>query len=314
MTSPRIAFAGTPDFALASLRALVNAGIRPVAVMTQPDRPSGRGRRLTSSPVKDYALAQGLPVMQPATLKDPDAVSDLAATAPDLLVVAAYGLLLPQDVLDTPVLGCVNVHASLLPRWRGAAPIQAAILSGDEETGVCLMQMEAGLDTGPVFACASVPIDDETTAGRLHDELAELGGSLLVEQLPSILSGDLEAQSQDDALATYAGKIKPADAKIDWRLPAIELHRRIRAYDPVPGARFELGDEVVKAWRAHLGRRPDRSSVELPGQILSSTGDGIEVACGQGSVVLTELQRPGKTRVSASEFAAQLDLRGRSFA
>lgn len=303
----RLVFAGTPDFALASLRALVECGVRPVAVLTQPDRAAGRGRRVTPGPVKEYALSQGLDLRQPATLKDAEAVAGLAALEPDIIVVAAYGLLLPPSVLAVPRHGCLNVHASLLPRWRGAAPVQAAILAGDSETGVCLMRMEAGLDTGPVYACASVPIADSVTAGVLHDELANLGGRLLVEHLPAIVAGTLEARPQDDHGASYAAKIRPADAVLDWSRPAAELQRQVRAYNPVPGARFACGDETVKCWSAVVGTAAGRP----PGRVLSATSDGIEVACGAGSLKLTELQRPGRKRVSAGEFASQLDLDGR---
>lgn len=283
---------------------MVDAGMSPVAVYTQPDRPSGRGRRLTPSPVKVYAEAQGLPVLQPTTLKDADAQRELADLAPDMLVVAAYGLLLPQAVLDIPRHGCLNVHASLLPRWRGAAPIQASILAGDEETGICLMGMEVGLDTGPVFARAAVPITSTTTAGSLHDELAALGGALLADQLPAILAGEVAAEPQDDELATYAPKIRPSDAEIDWHLSAADVSRRIRAYNPVPGARFRHGDEVVKAWSATEG--PRATADATPGQVMAASADGIEVACGSGSVLLQQLQRPGRKRVSAAEFADQL--------
>ena len=307
MTSPRLVFAGTPDFALASLQAMVGAGFRPQAVYTQPDRPSGRGRRLTASPVKTYAIDQGIPVYQPASLKDPDAVEQLAKIEPDLLIVAAYGLLLPQSVLDIPKRGCVNVHASLLPRWRGAAPIQAAIAAGDTETGICLMRMEAGLDTGPVFVRAAVPIGDDATAGSVHDELASLGGRLLASHLAEILAGDVQAEPQDDSQATYAPKIRPEDARIDWTSPAAAVHRRIRAYNPVPGARFAIDDEYIKVWRA----APGRSGSFTAGKVISASRDGIEVGCGESSIFLTELQRPGRRRVSAAEFAAQIDLAGR---
>jgi methionyl-tRNA formyltransferase len=309
VNQPRVIFAGTPEFALASLRAIVEAGIRPIAVLTQPDRPAGRGRRLTPSPVKKYALAQELDVLQPATLKDPEVLSMLADLEPDVMIVAAYGLLLPQAVLDIPVHGCINVHASLLPRWRGAAPIQAAILAGDAETGVSLMRMEAGLDTGPVYVSAAIPIVATATAGDVHDQLAELGGRLLVEHWPALMDGSLEPIPQDEAAATYAGKIRPANAVLDWTRPASELQRTVRAYNPVPGARFEFGGETIKCWRASLGDETARPA----GKVLRADADGIEVACGAGSLRLLELQRPGRKRVSAAEFAAQLDLADRRF-
>ena len=312
-SNPRVIFAGTPDFALASLEALVNADIRPIAVLTQPDRPAGRGRKLSPSPVKRFALEQELPVMQPTTLKDPEVVKELAALDADVMVVAAYGLLLPQAVLDLPKQGCLNVHASLLPRWRGAAPIQAAILAGDAETGICLMRMEAGLDTGPVFASAALPIDSEATAGEVHDQLAALGGQLLAGKLNDILAGNLSAVAQDDAQSTYAPKIRPTDAVIDWTRSADELHRLVRAYDPVPGARFEFNDETIKCWRARIGASDKDSESAVPGKVLAVRPDGIEVACGSGSLILTELQRPGRKRVTASEFAGQLELSDRRF-
>ena len=215
MTQARVLFAGTPEFALASLRALVDHGVVPIAVLTQPDRPAGRGKRLTQSPVKQFAAEQGIDVLQPKTLRDPAVVEELAALKPDLLVVAAYGLILPQDVLDIPAMGCVNVHASLLPRWRGAAPIQAAILNGDEQTGISLMSMTAGLDCGPVYASDALPIGDDETAGELHDSLAKLGGRLLVRHFDDILDGRLEAVDQDESLAVYAPKIQKEDARID---------------------------------------------------------------------------------------------------
>ncbi len=305
MESPRIIFAGTPDFALASLKALVAAGRTPCAVLTQPDRPAGRGKQLTASPVKTFAIEQGIPVLQPPSLRDDEQVATLAALEPDVMIVAAYGLILPQAVLDIPRAGCLNVHASLLPRWRGAAPIQAAILAGDPQTGVCLMQMEAGLDTGPVFACESVPIGEHETAGELHDRLAAAGGGLLVTHLDAILVGSLEAKPQDDALATYAPKIRPADAQLDWQQDAGELERMVRAYSPVPGAWFMAGDERTKCWQA---RQVDGDSA--PGTVLAAGPDGIVVACGQGALSLERLQRPGKRAVSAGEYAAQVDLSG----
>ncbi len=306
MTKPRIIFAGTPDFALASLEALVAAGHTPCAAMTQPDRPAGRGKQLTASPVKTFAEAQGIPVLQPATLRDDEQVEVLADLRPDVMIVAAYGLILPQAVLDVPRAGCLNLHASLLPRWRGAAPIQAAILAGDDQTGVCLMQMEAGLDTGPVFACAPVDIGEHESAGQLHDRLAAAGGELLVTHLDEILAGDLEARPQDDSLATYAPKIRPADAQLDWRLGAAELERMVRAYNPVPGAWFMAGDERTKCWEARkeAGEAP-------PGKVLAAGPDGVVVACGQDALRLDRLQRPGKRAVTAAEYAGQIDLSGR---
>ena len=216
------------------------------------------------------------------------------------------GLILPQDILDVPSLGCVNVHASLLPRWRGAAPIQAAILAGDEDTGISLMQMDAGLDTGPVYVMRSIPIDASMTAGELHDQLALLGGELLVEYLPAILDGSLVASPQDNDQAEYAGKIASADARLDWRRSALDLHRQVRAYHPVPGARFDCGDERVKCWQARIG-----SASGAPGEVIRADADGIEVACGDGSLIIEKLQRPGRTPVTAGEFAAQIDLAGR---
>ena len=304
MTAPNVVFAGTPEFALASLEALVDAGFRPVAVLTQPDRKAGRGRKLRPGPVKQYAESHGLPLMQPATLREPAAVKALAALDADVFVVAAYGLLLPQAVLDLPAHGCVNVHASLLPRWRGAAPVQAAILAGDRETGVSLMRMEAGLDTGPVYVQRAVAIGADTTAGELHDELARVGAALLIESLGSILSGDLTPVTQDDSRATYAGKVGPDDARLDWRRTAVELGRAVRAYNPVPGARFGFAGEQIKCFRARCGD----ATAEPAGKVLGAGPDGVEVACGEGSLILETLQRPGRKPVSAAEFAAQLDL------
>jgi methionyl-tRNA formyltransferase len=307
MTRPRIAFAGTPGFALASLAALAEGGFEPAVVLTQPDRPAGRGKKLAASPVKQFARLHRIEVQQPASLRDPAAVEALAAAEPDILIVAAYGLLLPQSVLDLPAKGCLNVHASLLPRWRGASPIQAAILAGDEETGVSLMAMTAGLDCGPVYATRSLTIGPGETAGELHDRLATLGGELLVAELPSILEGR-EAEPQDDALASYAGKIHTADAALDWHAPAAELARRVRAYNPVPGAWCMIGAERVKVWRAAAEPAPE--SGPEPGAVLP--GAGVRVACGDGVLSLEELQRPGKRPVTAAEFAAQAGIAGQT--
>jgi methionyl-tRNA formyltransferase len=308
VTTPRVLFAGTPEFALASLRALVDSGIRPVTVLTQPDRPSGRGRRLTPSPVKSYCLDEGIDVLQPATLKDEAIVSDLASLSLDLIIVAAYGLILPQNVLDLPRRDCVNVHASLLPRWRGAAPIQAAILHGDTETGISLMSMTAGLDCGPVYAIESTPIGEEETAGNLHDRLADIGGRLLVRQLPLILRGEIEAEEQDHSRATYAPKIDKRDAHMDWREPMQHLHRRVRAYNPVPGAWFECAGDRIKCWEV----RRNEDLAGAPGQVLVADRSGLTVACGDGALDLMSVQRPGRRRVSGAEFAGSMDIADRN--
>lgn len=307
MNSPRIIFAGTPEFASTSLQAMLDAGLKPCAVLTQPDRPAGRGKKLASSPVKALSVEHGLPVLQPVTLRDDEVLAELTELAPDIIVVAAYGLILPQPVLDIPRAGCVNVHASMLPRWRGAAPIQAAILAGDEKTGVCLMSMEAGLDTGPVYACEEVAIGAQETAGELHDRVAAAGGALLATHLDAIINGELEATPQDHELATYAPKIRAADAQLDWQQAALELARKVRAYNPVPGAWFMLGEERVKCWRATAAADVDAP----PGTVVATGGDGIDVSCGAGVLRLESLQRPGKRAISAAQFCAQLDLSGR---
>ena len=307
MNQARVLFAGTPEFALASLTALTDSGIVPLAVLTQPDRPAGRGKRLTASPVKRFALERGIEVLQPPTLKDPEAVDGIAAFEPDVLVVAAYGLILPQSVLDIPSRACVNVHASLLPRWRGAAPIQAAILAGDAETGVSLMAVTAGLDSGPVYVEEAIAIGEEETAGELHDRLAALGGELLVRHFHAIVNGTLEAIEQDESRATYAGKIRKQDAQLDWSRPAEELHRQVRAYNPVPGAFFLLDDTPIKCWSAGIVA----GAAGTPGDVLSAGRDGIVIACGRDALRLDRLQRPGKRPVTAAEFAGSVAMTGR---
>ena len=301
----RLLFAGTPDFALASLKRLVESGRTPVAVLTQPDRPAGRGRKLTASPVKRYAQEHGIPVLQPTTLRDDAIVVRLQALEPDLLIVAAYGLILPQAVLDIPTHGCLNVHASALPRWRGAAPIQAAILAGDETTGISLMSMTAGLDCGPVFHIEEVDIGPDETAGELHDRLAELGGNTLVEHLDRIVAGAIRATEQDETQATYAPKIDKQDAAIDWSLPAAEIARRVRAYNPFPGAFFHAGEERIKVWQA-----AETNGDGEPGTVLQCNQNGIVVACGDGALRLLELQLPGKRRAPVQQFLQQFDLDG----
>ncbi len=306
MTSPKVIFAGTPEFAVASLEAIDNSGVIPVAVLTQPDRPAGRGKQLAASPVKQCATERGIPVMQPDTLRDDAVVAEIAALEPDIVIVAAYGLILPQPVLDIPRAGCLNVHASLLPRWRGAAPIQAAILAGDAKTGACLMLMEAGLDSGPVYVSESVSIGEHETAGDLHGRLAATGAKLLASHLGKIVDGEMAPVQQDEDQATYAPKIKTADAEIDWNRPATELDRLVRAYSPVPGAWFMLDDARIKCWRAQHSAGVDAP----PGTVVEAGQGGIVVACGDGALRMESLQRPGKRAVTAGEFSSQIDLVG----
>ncbi|GIX31661.1 MAG: methionyl-tRNA formyltransferase [Porticoccaceae bacterium] len=293
----RIAFAGTPPFAAAHLRALLAAGARVVAAYTQPDRPAGRGRRLAESPVKALARAAGVPVRQPESLRDPAAVAQFAELAADVFVVVAYGLILPPSILALPRLGCVNVHASLLPRWRGAAPIPRAIAAGDRESGITVMQMDEGLDTGPILRQAAVPIDPDETAGSLHDKLLAVGPPLLVAVLEELARGRVRPVPQDHARATYAPKVAPAEAALDWRRPAGELARQVRAFDPVPGCHTRLGSLRLKIWRA----RPLSDGGAPPGTILAAGPEGIAVACGAGALLVEELQLPGRTRLAAAE-------------
>lgn len=311
MTSPKVLFAGTPEFALASLRALVDSGTKPVAVLTQPDRPAGRGKKLAQSPVKQFAIENGIEVLQPASLRNPEIVAELRGLSPDILIVAAYGLILPQEVLDIPTHGCLNVHASLLPRWRGAAPIQAAILNGDPESGISLMAMTAGLDCGPVYVMEALAIGDDETAGELHDRLAELGGNLLVRSLDDIVNGKLDAVEQDESLAIYAPKIKTRDARIDWNRSASELQRLVRAFNPVPGAWFDLDGQRIKCWRVSCtGARTGTVSDE-PGKIISSGRGGLIVACGESGLILESVQRAGKRRVTGEELSSAMDFDGK---
>jgi len=307
MTAAKIVFAGTPEFAAVSLRALVDSGSTPIAVLTQPDRPAGRGKYLSASPVKQYALQQGIDVLQPVTLRDQQVVAELAALDPDLLVVVAYGLLLPQTVLDIPKVACVNVHASLLPRWRGAAPIQAAILAGDAQTGISLMAMTAGLDCGPVYARKTLAIAGDETAGQLSDRLAAAGAALLIEHLSDLLAANISTEEQDESAANYAPKIATGDALLVWQRPAEELARQVRAYNPVPGAYFMFDGARIKCWAAHAVAMP----AAAPGTVHAVGADGVVVACGTGALSMQSLQRPGKRPVSAAEFGAQVKLAGR---
>ena len=298
----RVAFAGTPDFAVPHLAACRIPNVEIAAVYTQPDRPAGRGRRLTPSPVKQAALAAGLRVEQPETLKDIDAQQRLRALELDLLVVVAYGLILPRKVLVLPRLGCWNVHASLLPRWRGAAPIQRALLAGDAETGVCLMQMEAGLDTGPVLLERKLAIASEDTAGTLHDKLAVLGAETLRDGLQRALRGEsLAATAQASAGVIYAHKLDKAEAALDWSDSAAALDRKVRAFDPWPVAEGNVGGERLRVWKCRDLGFGIRDSAK-PGDVIAATKDGIDIACGEGVLRLLEVQRAGGRRVGAADY------------
>ncbi len=295
----KIVFAGTPDFAVSSLRAAARHH-EVVAVYTQPDRPAGRGRGLMPSPVKLEAIARGIPVFQPESLKTADAQQQLQALQPDLMVVVAYGLILPKAVLAIPTHGCWNVHASLLPRWRGAAPIQRAIQAGDAETGVCLMQMEAGLDTGPVLLRQHVAIQPTDTGGQLHDRLAELGAQVLSDGL-GLLRADLKpiAQPQPEAGVTYAHKLDKAEARLDWAEDAQALARTVRAFNPWPIAEANLAGERV---RIHGAVALEDNQGRAPGTLLAASREGIDIACGQGALRLRVLQREGGKAITAADY------------
>jgi methionyl-tRNA formyltransferase len=305
----RLVFAGTPDFAVPALDALHGAGHTIAAVFTQPDRPAGRGQKLTPTPVALRAAALGLPVHRPLKL-DADAQAILRTIAPEVMVVVAYGLILPQAVLDIPAHGCINIHASLLPRWRGAAPIARAIEAGDGETGITIMRMDKGLDTGPMLLREAVPIGDETTAAQLHDTLAALGGRMIVDALARLAAGPLAAEAQPAEGATYAKKLSKEEARIDWSLPAVELARRIRAFNPAPVAWSELEGERIRLWNARALRLPANAP---PGTVLAKNGNGIHVAAGDGVVVITEIQRPGGRVLPAPAAAANWAIEGRRF-
>jgi methionyl-tRNA formyltransferase len=297
----RVSFGGTPEFARVALEAIIGAGFAVPLVLTQPDRPAGRGQKMQASPVKQLALAQGIPIHQPERLKDPATHEPLLAAAPDILVIAAYGLILPQAVLDIPCLGCLNIHASLLPRWRGAAPIQRAIEAGDAETGVTIMRMEAGLDTGPMLLAERVPIAIDDSAGSLHDRLATLGARLIVRALHDIERLAPVTQPVDGV--TYANKIDKAEAQLDFRCPAEELARRIRAFDPFPGAGATLNGAIIKLWRAAA-----EAGSGAPGTVLAADGAGIVIACGAGALRVTELQKPGGKRLGAADLLRGFDI------
>mgnify|MGYP001010820867 CR=1 FL=1 len=306
----RVVFAGTPAFAAQALAAILADGNEVVLVLTQPDRPAGRGMSLQASPVKQLALQHGLPVHQPSSLKSEEACQPIIEARPDVMVVAAYGLILPQAALDIPRLGCLNIHASLLPRWRGAAPIQRAILAGDAKTGVTIMRMEAGLDSGPMLLKESLPIADTETAGTLHDKLAALGARLIVEALPKLERGELPGDIQPEEGVTYAAKLEKAEAALDWRRPALLLDRAVRAFNPFPGATAQMDGQIIKIWR--VAAVPGTGE---PGTVLAAGADGIVVACGEGALCLTELQKAGGKRLPAADFLRGFALKpGQRFA
>jgi len=307
----RAAFAGTPEFALPALAAL-NARHSLVGVLTQPDRAAGRGQRLSASPVKQAAQALGAPLAQPASLKSEEGRAALSQWRPDVLVVVAYGLLLPREVLDLPRLGCINIHGSLLPRWRGAAPVQRALLAGDAETGVSIMQMDAGLDTGAVLLARRVPITPQHTAGYLQAQLAELGAAALLEVLDGLDAGTLAATPQPAAGVTYAAKIDKAEARIDWTWDAAAIDRQVRAFNPWPVAETRLAGEQLRIWGAHALNVPvkDAKSAD-PGSIVDVSGEYMLVQCGSGALAVTNVQRPGRRPMSVRDFSHSLALAGR---
>lgn len=312
--SLKLGFAGTPEFARVALDKLIAVGYPVHLVLTQPDRPAGRGMKLTASPVKQVALAHNMLVLQPDSLRKGQAAEHAlmairtaaGGEGLDVLVVAAYGLILPQAVLEAPRLGCLNIHGSLLPRWRGAAPIQRAIEAGDTETGVCIMQMEAGLDTGPVRLSRGLQIEHADTAATLHDKLADLGANLLIEALDALQQGSLPLISQAEAGVTYAEKISKAEGIVDWTLPAIELQRKLRAFDPFPGAGTVFNTEVVKCFRPQV--LDSVSTLAKPGQVLGVSAEGMDVQCGQGVLRIATLQRAGSKRVLAHHLAQALGI------
>ena len=292
----KIIFAGTPDFAATHLQALISQH-EVVAVYTQPDRPAGRGKKLNASPVKLLAEQNNLPIHQPQSLKDPEQQTILANLQADIMVVVAYGLILPQVVLDAPRLGCINVHGSILPRWRGAAPIQRAVEAGDKETGVTIMQMDAGLDTGAMLTITRCPIEPSETSGSLYDKLAALGAPALLSTLDKLKAGTAVAVAQDNEQSTYAKKIDKAEALIDWSQPAIIIDQRIRAFSPFPAAYTEIEGLRVKIWAAQTSTQ----QLGTPGEIVAADDNGLLVGCGQGSLLLTEIQLAGKSRMPVSE-------------
>jgi methionyl-tRNA formyltransferase len=295
----RVLFAGTPEFAIPPLKSLLSADCEIVAVLTQPDRPAGRGKKLRASPVKSVALENGLKVLQPESLRGVDWQDELAALKPDLMVVVAYGLMIPAVLLSLPTLGCWNIHASLLPRWRGAAPIQRAIEAGDTQTGVCIMQMESSLDTGPVYHCISTEISAIDTSASLHDRLAEMGADALLYCVKLALAGELpQAVEQDDSLTIYAEKLTKAEASLDWNLPAEVLQRKVRAYNPWPVAWCEFGNQRLRIWQAEV---VDPQEVSKPAKIVSD-GKTLIIGTAEKSLKILEIQRAGGQRMPVEQF------------
>jgi methionyl-tRNA formyltransferase len=298
MNSLRVAFFGSPDFAIPTLRALIDSPYRPIVVITQPDRPSGRGRVLQPPPVKEAAVAAGIPVLQPEKLRDADAIDALAAYKPDLQIVVAYGQILPSAVLDLPAHGTLNVHASLLPRWRGAAPVQGAILAGDEGTGVTIMRVDEGEDTGDILATQVESIFSDDDAGSLSDRLQDIGASLLLKTIPAWLAGRITPIPQDQRLVTRARRIKKQQGRVDWTEPATSIARRVRAFSPWPGAFSTLDGHAIRIWQATA---TDASSDQEPGTVVGD-GETIDVSTGAGFLQVARLQRAGKRATSAAEF------------
>jgi methionyl-tRNA formyltransferase len=294
-----IVFAGTPDFAARHLQALIDSKHKVIAVYSQPDRPAGRGKHMQASAVKQLAEKANIPVRQPLSLKTAEAQQQLRELNPDIMIVVAYGLILPKVVLDIPKLGCLNVHGSLLPRWRGAAPIQRALWAGDEETGVTIMQMDVGLDTGAMLLKKAIPINDSDTSASLYEKLAEIGPSALLETLHKL--DEIEAETQDGNLANYAQKLSKEEAKIDWLLDAEQLARNVRAFNPWPVVYFKVADNDIKVWQAQVVKLVDGDNQQVPGQILSADKTGILVMTGQNALLLTFIQLPGKKSLSAAE-------------
>ena len=298
----RIVFAGTPDFAVPALNALVASNHHLVGVYTQPDRPSGRGRKLTASPVKSVAKQHGIVVYQPSSLREVGAIQQLRDLRPDVMVVVAYGLILPTEVLEIPTKECINIHASLLPRWRGAAPIHRAIISGDQQTGVTIMRMQATLDTGPILLQRSIPIQQQTSA-ELFEKLAEIGAEALMSVMTTIESGTVQAQIQDESLATYAKKINKEEARLDWQQPAQVLACQVRGLNPWPVANTILGDQVLRVWQAQpINQSIEKNSELQAGQIISDGRKQFQVVTGDGVLELLEVQLPGGKRLTAAQF------------